>query len=138
MGHQGEISHEDLLLLDFLRLLVPQAHRDLQGGGVGGVPRLALFHIVLGRFIHAEIDEGQFQIALIVRNRAHIREYLPESGIQKLLIGGFLNLQKVGHGHDFLMAGKILAEGFAVVLVLSHLHIHLSLSGHPEMRPDGY
>ena len=38
--------------------------RDLQGGGVGGVPRLALFHIVLGRFIHAEIDEGQLQIAL--------------------------------------------------------------------------
>ena len=121
-----------------VRLLVPQADGDLQGRGIRGVPRLALLHVILGRFVHTEINEGQLQVALIIRNRAHIVEYFPKSRIQKLLIGGLLDLQKVGHGHDFLVPGKILAEGFAVVLVLGHLHIHLSLPDRSETRPGGY
>ena len=35
-----------------------------------------------------------------------------------LPIGGLLDLQQVGHGHDLLMPGKVLPQSFAVVLVL--------------------
>lgn len=48
LGHQGEVAHEDLLLLDLLGLLVAQAHPHLDGRGVRGVPGLALLHAVLG------------------------------------------------------------------------------------------
>ena len=131
VGHQGEIAHEDLLLLDLLRLLVPQTDRHLQGGGIRGVTGLALFHVILGGFIHPEVDEGQLQVALIVRDRPNVCENLPQTGVQKFPIGGLLDLQQVGHGHDFLVPGKILSEGFAVVLVLSHLHFHLSFAPPP-------
>ena len=131
MGHQGEIAHEDLLLLDLLRLLVPQPDRHLQGGGIRGVPGLALLHIVLGRLVHAEVNERQLQIALIVGNRADVLKNLLQTRFQKLLVGGLLNLKQIGHGHDFFVPGKILSEGFAVVLVLSHLHIHLSFAPPP-------
>ena len=126
VGHQGEVPHEDLLLLDLLRLLVPQADLDLEGGGIVGVPGFALLHIVLGLFIHLVVDEGQLQVALVVGNRAYVGENLPEAGVQELLIGGFLNLQEIRHGDDFLIPGKVLAKGFPVILVFGHLHIHLS------------
>ena len=120
MGHQREISHEDLLLLDLARLLVVQAHPHLHGGGIGGVPRLALLHVVLGLLVHAVINEAQLQIAGIVRDGSHVGKDLPQAGIQEPLIGLLLDLQQVGHCHDLFVAGKILAQGLAVVLVLGH------------------
>ena len=126
VGHQGEVPHEDLLLLDLLGLLVPQADLDLEGRGVVGVPGLALLHVVLGLFIHLVVDEGQLQVALVVADRAHVGEDLPEAGIQELLIGGLLNLQEVRHGDDFLIPGEVFAKGLSVILVFGHLHIHLS------------
>mgnify|MGYP002550637480 CR=1 FL=1 len=126
VGHQREVAHEDLLLLDLLGLLVPQADLHLQRRGVGGIPGLALLHVVLGRLIHLVVDEGQLQVALIVRDRAHVVEHLPEAGVQKLLVRLLLDLQKVGHGHDFLVPGEVLTKGLSVVLVFGHLLIHLS------------
>ncbi len=126
MGHQREVAHEDLLLLDLLGLLVPKADLHLQRRGVGSVPGLALLHVVLGRLIHLVVDEGQLQVALIVRDRAHVVEHLPEAGVQKLLVRLLLDLQKVGHGHDFLVPGEVLTKGLSVVLVFGHLLIHLS------------
>ena len=121
MGHQGEVPHEDLLFLDLPGFLVPQADLDLQGGGVGSVPGLALLHVVLGSLVHLVVDEGQLQVALIVRDRAHIGKDLPQAGVQKPVVRRLLNLQKVRHGHDFLMPGKVLAQGLSVVLVFGHL-----------------
>ena len=126
VGHEGEVPHEDLLLLDFLGLLVPQADLDLEGRGIVGVPGLALLHVVLGFFVHLVVDEGQLQVALVVADRAHVGKNLPEPGIQELLIGGLLNLQEVRHGNDFLIPGEVLAKGLSVILVFGHLHIHLS------------
>ena len=125
VGHQREVAHEDLLLLDLLGLLVPKADLHLQRRGVGGIPGLALLHVVLGRLIHLVVDEGQLQVALIVRDRAHVVEHLPEAGVQKLLVRLLLDLQKVGHGHDFLVPGEVLTKGLSVVLVFGHLLIHL-------------
>ena len=126
VGHQGEIPHENLLLLDLLGLLVPQADLDLQGRGIVGVPGLALLHIVLGLFIHFVVNEGQLQVALVVADRAHVGEDLPQAGVQELLIGGLLDFQEVWHGNDFLIPGKVLAKGLPIILVFGHLHIHLS------------
>ena len=86
MGHEGEIAHEDLLLLDLAGLLVMQAYLHLHGGGIGGVTRLALLHVILGLLVHAEVDEAQLQIACIVANGGHIREHLVQAGLQKPLV----------------------------------------------------
>ena len=120
MGHQREISHEDLLLLDLAGLLVVQAHPHLHRSGIRGVPRFALLHIVLGLLIHAVINEAQLQIAGIVRDGSHVGEHLTQAGLQEPLVGLLLDLQQVGHRHDFFVSGKILAQGLAVVFVLGH------------------
>ena len=120
MGHQREITHEDLLLLDLAGLLVVQAHPHLHGSGIRGVPRFALLHIVLGLLIHAVINEAQLQIAGIVRDGSHVGEHLTQTGLQEPLVGLLLDLQQVGHRHDFFVSGKILAQGLAVVFVLGH------------------
>ena len=124
MGHQREIAHEDLLLLDLARLLIVQAHPHLHGSGIGGVPRLALLHVVLGLLIHAVINEAQLQIAGIVHDGSHVSEYLAQAGVQEPLVGFLLDLQQVGHRHHFLVTGKVLAECLAVVLVFRHLYDH--------------
>ncbi len=128
LGHQGEVAHEDLLLLDLLGLLVAQAHPHLDGRGVRGVPGLALLHAVLGGLIHGVVDEGELQVARVVGDRGHILEDLPQSRVQEPLIGVLLHLQEVGHVQDFFMAGKALAEGLAVVDVLDHRRKNTSFS----------
>ena len=121
MGHQGEIAHEDLLLLDFARLLIVQADADLHGGGICGIPGLALLHVVLGLFVHAVVDEAQLQVAGIVADGGHVGKNLPQAGVQEPLIGFLLDLQQVGHRHDLFVSGKVLAQGLAIILVLGHL-----------------
>ncbi|MPM94272.1 hypothetical protein SDC9_141418 [bioreactor metagenome] len=86
MGHQGEISHEDLLLLNFLRLLIAQADRHLQGSGVRSVARLALLHVVLGSLVHLIVDEGQLQVPLIVGDGTHVGEDLPQALLPEPLV----------------------------------------------------
>ena len=120
LGHQGEVAHEDLLLLDLLGLLVAQAHPDLQGGGIRGVAGLALLHVVLGLFVHGEVDEGQLQVAVIVPDGGYIPEDLPEAGVQEPLVRLLLDLQKVRHLQHFFVAGKALAQRFSVVYILYH------------------
>ena len=120
LGHQGEVAHEDLLLLDLLGLLVAQAHPHLQGRGIGGVPGLALLHRVLGLFIHGEVDEGELQISSVVTNGGHIPEHFLETSVQKPLVGLLLDFQKIRHVQHFFMAGKALAQGFSVVYILYH------------------
>ena len=120
IGHEGEISHKDLLLLDLLGLLVPQTDPHLDGGGIGGVPGLALLHIVLGGLIHFIVDKGELQVARIVGDGGHILKDLAQAGVQKPLIGFLLDLQQVGHVQDLCVAGIALAQGLAVVYVLDH------------------
>ncbi|CDB30393.1 uncharacterized protein BN490_01581 [Firmicutes bacterium CAG:137] len=74
--HNGEVPHEDLLLLDLVGLRVAQAHPNLDGASVGGIPLHALLHSILGLIPHGEIQEGQLQLPAEVRDRAHIPEDL--------------------------------------------------------------
>ena len=121
LGHDGEVSHEDLLLIDLAVLLVAQLHLHLDGGGIGAVPGLALLHVVLGLLIHGEINEGQLQITGVIADGTHILEHVPQAGVQEPLIRGFLHLQQIGHLQDLLVPGKALAQGLAIVHVLGPL-----------------
>ena len=121
VGHQGEVAHEDLLLLDLAGLLVVQAHQHLHGGGIRGVARLALLHVVLGLLVHGVVDEAQLQVAGIIRDHVHIGKHFPQAGLQEPLIGILLDLQQIGHCHHFFVPGKVLAYCLAVVLVLGHV-----------------
>ena len=120
MGDQGEIAHEDFLFLDLLGLLVAQTHPHLDGGGVRGVPCLALFHVVLGRLVHGVVDERELQVPRVVGDGRHILKDLPQALVQEPLVGVLLDLQQVGHLQDLFVAGIALAQGLAVVDVFDH------------------
>ena len=97
VGHHGEIAHEDLLLFDLAGLLVAQAHAHLDGGGIGRVSLLALFHRVFRFLFHGIVQESQFQVAGIVGDGAHVAEHFPQAHIQEPLVGTLLHLDEVGH-----------------------------------------
>ena len=74
-GHDREISHEDILLLDLARLLVQKACAHTQRCCVGSVALLALLNAVFRRFVKTVVDKVKHQIALIVRNLRNIFKY---------------------------------------------------------------
>ena len=120
LGHEREIAHEDLLLLDLLRLVVVQPHVDLERSGIGGVARLALLHVVLGGLIHLVADEAQLKIARVVGDRGDVGEHLLQSLVEEPPVGLLLELQKIRHLHDLLMSSEVFAKGLAVHLVFGH------------------
>ena len=122
LGHNREVTHEDLLLLDLLRLLVAETNTDLQRAGIRGIAGLALLFGVLRCVVHGIVDEAQLQVAGIVRDGIHILEDFLQAGIQEPLIGTFLNLQQIRHVHDFRCAGKALAKRFPVENISWHWH----------------
>ena len=127
LGHEREVAHEDLLLLDLAGLLVVEAHAHLQGGGIRRVARLALEHVVLGRFVHLVVDEAQLQVARVVRDRGDVGKDFAQTRIEEPLVGLLLKRQQVRHLHDLLVSGEILAKGFAIHLVFGHFALHAFL-----------
>src|SRR5690606_4217047 len=77
-GHEREVSHKDLLLLDLARLLVDQPHAHLERRRIGDIPVLALFYVVFG-FAQGIIDEFENQVAGEVLNRGDVAEHLKRS-----------------------------------------------------------
>ncbi len=121
LGHQREIPHEDLLLLDLAGLPVVEPHVHLQGRGIRRVARLALEHVVLGSLVHLVVDEAQLQVARVVGDRSDVGKDLAQTRVEEPLVGLLLKLQQVRHLHDLLVSGEILAQGLAVHLVSGHL-----------------
>ena len=97
---------------------VAQLHLDLDGRGIGGVPGLALLHVVLGLFIHREVHKGQLQVACVVHNGAHVLKHIPQAGVQEPPVRGLLHLQQVGHLQDLFILGEAFALGLAIHYVL--------------------
>ena len=114
VGHDGEVAHENGLLLDLVGGLVAEMDLHLHGGGIGHVLGLALLNGVLGGVVHGEADEGQLQVARVVGDGVHIVEHLLEARLQEPLVGLLLDFQEVGHLQDILAAGEALALGLAV------------------------
>ena len=59
VGHEREIAHEDLLILDLAGLLVEQTDAHLDGLCVGSVTLLAFLDRILGLFVERIVKEGQ-------------------------------------------------------------------------------
>ena len=119
-GHEREVAHEYLLLLYLLGLLVAQPHAHLERRGIRGVARLALLLGVLGLLVHRIVDEAQLKITRVVGDGVNVLENLAQTGGQKPLVRAFLDLQQVGHVHDFLGTGKALSQSLAVENILWH------------------
>ena len=134
LGHQGEVAHVDLLLLDLLRLLVAETNFDMDGLGIRGVPRLALLHVVLGGLVHGVVDEAQLQISGIVVDHAHVLKDLLQTHIEEPLIALLLDLQQVGHLGDLVPANKALSQGIAEVYVFDHRCVHSRSSNSDSYR----
>ena len=124
-GHEREIAHEDLLLLDLLGLAVAQTHADLERSSVCGVPRLALLLRILGRFVHGIVHERKLQIAGVVRDRCYALEYLPQTLVQKPLVGVLLNFEQVRHILDLFRPSEALSDCSSVLYILRHRRISL-------------
>ena len=139
VGHQGEIPHEDLLVLDLARLLVQQPGGDPQGGGIGDVAALALLDAVLGLFVEAVIHEAQRQVAGVILNGANVMEHLPQALVQEPLVRVLLHLDEVGHPDDFVDVGEAHPLGLAEFYGLDFHHKidHSLLLYSTDVRQDG-
>ena len=113
VGHQGEVTHEDLLILHLAGLLVQQTGGDAQGCCIGHVALLALLDAVLRLLVEAEVHKAQCQIAGVVLNGADVVEDLLQAFVQEPLIRVLLDLDQVRHTDDFVDVGEAHALGFA-------------------------
>ena len=113
VGHQGEVTHEDLLVLHLAGLLVQQTGGDAQGCCIGHVALLALLDAVLRLLVEAEVHKAQCQIAGVVLNGADVVEDLLQAFVQEPLIRVLLDLDQVRHTDDFVDVGEAHALGFA-------------------------
>ena len=129
LGHNGQVAHEDVLLLDLVGLGIAQPHPDLDGAGIGGVPLLALLNGVLGGVVHGVVQEAQLQLTGEVGNGAYVPEHFPQALVQEPLVGVLLDAEHIGHFQDLFVLCVALTLGLAEHFVLDHCHMdHHSLS----------
>ena len=116
-GHEREIAHEDLALLDFAGLLVPELGGDAQGRSVGDLVFLCLRDgLVLEMLvIEAVAGEGQYEIAVVIGSR-EILENFPETGFPEFRVGVLLDLDQVRHFLDFLDLAEAHSDVLAELL----------------------
>ncbi len=129
-GHERDVAHVDVLLLDVLDglgagFLVDiehdQAQRHLQRRSIGHAALTALVDVVFRR-LKLVTDEFEHRGAGEIRDRKHRPEHRlqafvqPASGRfidhQELIIGRLLNLNEVRHFRDFLDVSEELANAF--------------------------
>ena len=118
LRHQREVAHKDFAFLDLAGLVVGQADQHLERRGIGHIALAALRQRVLGRLVQRVIDELELQVAIKIINRRNVIEDLAEILLEKTLVRILLNLDQIGHLHNFFDAGEGLADS-----ALSKLHV---------------
>ncbi len=137
-GHERDVAHVDVLLLDVLDrlgagLLVDiehdQAQRHLERSRIGHAALPALVDIVFGR-LELVLDELEHRRVGKVRDREHGLEYGLQALVgpaadrflhqQELVIGRLLNLDEVRHLCDFLDFPEKLTNALATCERLRH------------------
>ncbi len=130
-GHERDIAHVDVLLLDvldglgagfFVDIEHDQAQRDLERRRIGHAALAALVDVIFRRF-ELIADEFQHRGAGEIRDREHRAEHRLQALVepaadgfidhQELVIGRLLNLDEVRHLCDFLDVSEELANAFA-------------------------
>ncbi len=66
IGHQGKVSHEDILFLDLAGLLVEQAGAHTQGSRIGHIPGFALLNRVLGRVVEMIVNKVEYKVTGVI------------------------------------------------------------------------
>ena len=131
VGHQRQVAHVDVLLLDVAHALgagvvvdVPhdQAQRDPQRRGIGHAALVALLDVVL-RILELVLDEVERGPLREVADREHRLEHLlqaevrpllrPQVHLQEVLVRGALHLDQVGHHRDLGDVPEALANPLA-------------------------
>ena len=112
VSHQGEIPHENFLLLDFTGLAVDETDIDAQGRSPGHIAFLALIEVIL-RLSHRKAFEGEDKISREILNWRNVTEDLLQPLIQEPLVARPLDIQQVRHFHDFLDSGVAIPGSFA-------------------------
>ena len=105
LGHEGEVAHILLMLLDLSVLLIVKADRYLKRCFVVGIAFLAFLDRIL-RLVPAEpeVDELETQLVRIVLNRGNVVKYLPESIGDKPVVGVLLNLDEIRNLKNLLLS----------------------------------
>src|SRR5216684_3168640 len=151
IGHERNVAHVDILLLDVLdrlcaRLFVDiehdEAQRHLEGRRVGHAALAALVDIV---FRQLELVADEFELGRIgeIGDREHRPEYRLQTLVrasamrlfdqEKLIVGCLLDLDEVWHLCDFFDFAKELADPFTTGERLCHRGLFTS-SAHPDGR----
>ncbi len=117
--HLREVTHEQLLLLDFACLAVTQTHANAQRASVRCIARLALLYAVFRLVIELIVDERQFQIACIVGDACDVLKDLAQTIGQEPFVGFFLNLDQVRHFQNFRNSGKALSGGASILHIMN-------------------
>ncbi len=95
--HQGDITEEEFLLLDFPGFLDQQLRPDVEGGGVGQVflPALVLGVVGLAELV---VNEAERQpVAGEVPDGGYLLQQLPQAFFLKPAEGVGLDLEQVGY-----------------------------------------
>src|SRR6516165_227152 len=120
IGHERDVAHVDILLLDVLDRLgagfligieYDEAQRDLERRGIGHAALPALIDVVFRR-LEFVFDEFEHRSVGEVGNREHrlkdgLQAFIGPAAVrlpyqQKLVVGCLLNLNEVRHLRDFL------------------------------------
>ena len=106
LGHQREISHKDLLRLDYtVVFLIIKMNKYLQGSRIGAVALFALFDgILCVLLIEPVARKRKAQMSAVVLDRRNVVQHLPETLLAKPLIGVLLNFDQIRHRQDFLLS----------------------------------
>ena len=116
VGHQGEVPHEDLVLLDVVRFEVGHTDADLEGRLVGHVALLAFLDRVAGVRIDRVTHEVDLRLPHEVDDRRRVAKHLVHTDVKKPLERFLLYLDEVRHLEDVLDLGKTLPLGFPEIL----------------------
>ena len=122
-GHEREIAHEDLGLLDLTGQLVGEADFHLEGSGIVYVALFAFLNGILGlgiERIRHKIDE---KVSGIIRDGGYIPQHFHQTFLEEPLIGVLLNFDQIGHLKDFVDFGKAHSDVLADFLGLYHSNI---------------
>ena len=143
VGHERDIAHVDILLLDVLdrlgpRLLVDIEHDEAQGHlerrGIGHAALAALVDVVFGRFEFVLHELEHRRIGKIRDRENRLEDGLqalvgaPPDGLlhqQELVVGRLLNLDEVRHLCDFLDFPEKLTNALATCKRLRHFMLSL-------------
>ena len=125
--HQGQVTHEDLLLLDLpVIFLIIQADSDFERSRISTVSLFALFDRIFGvLFLKNIAGERQTEMPAEILDRRNVIQYFLKAFITKPLIGVLLNLDQIRHRQNFLLTLIAHSDVFAIACRMYPVFFHL-------------